>query len=61
MHNSLEMRQIEGPPLAARHWRLSNPFRIGRASSNELELPDPGVSRRHASIEHDDYASLVRD
>lgn len=59
--SSMELRQIEGPPLSVDSWRLSNPFRIGRAASNELVLPDPGVSRRHASIEHDEIGWVVRD
>lgn len=59
--SSMELKQIDGPPLPCSTWRLSNPFRIGRAASNELELPDPGVSRRHASIERDESGWLVRD
>jgi phosphoserine phosphatase RsbU/P len=61
MSSSMELKQIDGPPLPAIQWRLSNPFRIGRAASNELELPDPGVSRRHAAIERDGDGWLVRD
>ena len=57
----LALRQIEGPGLREQVWPLSNPFRMGRASSNELELPDPGVSRRHLSIEHDARGWMVRD
>ena len=58
---SLALVQVDGPPLDSGSWRLSDPFRIGRAASNELELPDPGVSRRHASVERANDGWIVRD
>lgn len=61
IRNNLALVQIDGPPLAVGSWRLSDPFRIGRAASNELELPDPGISRRHASVERIDEGWVVRD
>jgi phosphoserine phosphatase RsbU/P len=61
MMSVLELEQIGGPTLAAQRWRVSEPFRLGRADGNELELPDPGVSRRHASIERDGAGWLIRD
>lgn len=59
--DGLALKQIDGPRLAARSWRLSDPFRIGRSASNELELPDPGISRRHASVERVADEWVVRD
>jgi phosphoserine phosphatase RsbU/P len=59
--SALELEQIDGPTLSAQRWRVSQPFRLGRADGNELELPDPGVSRRHAAIERDAVGWLVRD
>lgn len=61
MISALELEQIDGPELDARRWRMSSPFRIGRADGNELELPDPSVSRHHASIERDEQGWFVRD
>jgi sigma-B regulation protein RsbU (phosphoserine phosphatase) len=57
----LELERIEGPPLAGTRWRIANPFRIGRADGNELELPEPSISRRHASIEGDGQGWILRD
>ncbi len=42
-------------------WSVASPFRIGRADGNDLELADPAISRRHASIELDDQGWFVRD
>lgn len=61
MSNALELERIEGPPLAAKRWRLTARFRIGRADGNELELPEPSISRRHASIEGDEQGWILRD
>lgn len=61
MSNALELEKIEGPALAARRWRLADRFRIGRADGNELELPEPSISRRHASIESDGQGWILRD
>ena len=61
MTRAIELEQIDGPRMKAQRWTLASPFRIGRAEGNDLELADPGISRRHASIELDDQDWVVRD
>jgi phosphoserine phosphatase RsbU/P len=61
MMSALELEQINGPTLSAKRWRVSEPFRLGRADGNELELPDPGISRRHAAIERNGAGWIIRD
>ena len=61
MTRDLELEQIDGPGLPHHRWSMGQLFRIGRAEGNDLELADPGISRRHASIERDDKGWFVRD
>ncbi len=61
MSMMLELMRVEGPPLAASRWRVVGTFRIGRADGSDLELPDPAISRRHASIEADGSGWVLRD
>lgn len=56
-----ELERVDGPALAHQRWRIAHPFRIGRAEGNELELPEPSISRRHVSIEGDGDGWLLRD
>ncbi len=58
---AIELECVEGPPLTRRRWRVANPFRIGRATGNELELVDPSISRRHAAVEVVEGGWVLRD
>src|SRR4051812_2209269 len=54
--------QVVGGPAAGRVLPLGRGrLTIGRAPDNDLVLPDPGVSRRHAVLEISDSAIRVHD
>jgi len=57
----LELQWLDGPPLPRRRWALADGFTLGRASSNDLVLPDAGVSRFHACVRLDHRAWRIED
>jgi len=61
MPHPMEIELIEGPPLPRQRWRLVDGLRIGRADSSQIELPEPSISRQHASIESDGSGWALRD
>lgn len=52
MHGMLEIHLLQGPSdaIVQRMYTIDADSRIGRAMSSEICLPDPSVSRRHASL-----------
>lgn len=52
MHGTLEFHLLKGPddPIVQRMYAIDEDSSIGRAMSSEICLPDPSVSRRHASL-----------
>jgi serine phosphatase RsbU (regulator of sigma subunit) len=60
MHN-LVLEALSGPTLAARQIKLDAARALGRSPECDWVLPDPGVSRRHATIERRDGHLYLRD
>lgn len=57
----LVLEVLSGPPLAAKWIDLDQTRLLGRSPECDLVLPDPGVSRRHASIEARGDSLLLQD
>jgi HD-GYP domain-containing protein (c-di-GMP phosphodiesterase class II) len=49
------------PAIAGLRWESDRPLRIGRQSNQDIVLPDPSVSRRHAEVVSEGPVWLVRD
>ncbi|MCA9304694.1 MAG: SpoIIE family protein phosphatase [Phycisphaerales bacterium] len=52
MHGSLSIARTQGPndPIVQEEYTIDRDTRIGRAVESDICLPDPSVSRRHATI-----------
>ncbi len=57
----LVLEALSGPTLTARQIRLDAARHLGRSPECDWVLPDPGVSRRHATIEPRDGHLFLRD
>lgn len=51
---------IRGPNIGMRY-ELGERTRIGRASDNEIQVPDAGISRVHAEVEQRRLAFIIHD
>ena len=57
----LVLEALSGPALPARQIKLDAARYLGRSPECDWVLPDPGVSRRHATIERRDGHLFLRD